>query len=182
MKRGQVNNTDQVLRLQVFLKVNEGINVPFNGVFDAATEQGVKDFQERYRSDILEPWGPGTPASGYVYVLTKWKINQILCGDMNRPGVVPAQRTAAPAASKEGGSVSKEGGKEGGAAAIDAELASSTPEKPFIIGVQTSETNIAGVGNAVKDTDCRFWSGKHGIRDTLLLLPRAISCALGLDY
>ena len=35
-------------------------------------------FQERYFDDILKPWGHDK-YTGYVYILTKKKVNEIVC-------------------------------------------------------------------------------------------------------
>ena len=77
---GVQNDTLQVIKLQAFLKAFEKFDyVTINGVFDAATEQAVSEFQTRYASEVLTPWGITQP-TGYVYVLTLAKINQIICG------------------------------------------------------------------------------------------------------
>ena len=70
----------QVIKLQAFLKVFEKFDyVTVNGVFDEATRQAVNEFQLRYKDEILTPWGINQP-TGYVYIRTLGKINQILCG------------------------------------------------------------------------------------------------------
>ncbi len=80
LQRGRKNNQEQVFRLQLFLKYKEGINLPISGIFDEATERGVHAFQNKYRTEVLDPWSFGTVSSGYVYILTKGKINQLMCG------------------------------------------------------------------------------------------------------
>lgn len=80
MRMGQANDTMEVIRLQAFLKAVEKFDyVEVNGVFDAATDLAVREFQLRYASEVLYPWGISQP-TGYVYKLTQAKINQILCG------------------------------------------------------------------------------------------------------
>ncbi len=74
-----VNDTVEVIKLQVFLRELEGFkNLPVTGVFDQATFDAVAIFQEKYESDILTPWGH-TKYTGFVYILTKKKVNEIVC-------------------------------------------------------------------------------------------------------
>ena len=49
-----------------------------NGDFDLVTHQAVKTFQDKYRDEVLLPWGMEQP-SGYVYLTTRKKINEIYC-------------------------------------------------------------------------------------------------------
>ncbi len=73
------NDPAEVTKLQVFLRDLEGMaNVPVNGIYDDATEAAVRSFQLKYRDDILTPWGH-TDATGYTYILTKKKVNEIYC-------------------------------------------------------------------------------------------------------
>jgi hypothetical protein len=73
------NDPEQVTLLQIFLKDMEGYSyVNVNGVFDQATFTAVEAFQTKYASDILTPWGITAP-TGYVYILTLKKINEIYC-------------------------------------------------------------------------------------------------------
>ncbi len=80
MRRDFNNNTEQVYRLQNFLRVVQGLDVSATGVFDAKTEAAVVSFQNRYAIEVLKPWGDSVKATGYVYIMTKQKINQIICG------------------------------------------------------------------------------------------------------
>ncbi|MEK7227507.1 MAG: peptidoglycan-binding domain-containing protein [Patescibacteria group bacterium] len=80
LRIGFNNDPIQVIRLQAFLKAFEKFDyVTINGVFDEATLQAVNEFQLRYKDEILIPWGISQP-TGYVYIRTLGKINQILCG------------------------------------------------------------------------------------------------------
>ncbi len=73
------NDTAEVLKLQFFLKNLEGHSeLETNGVFDAATFAAVSGFQEKYFDDILKPWGHDH-STGFVYILTKKKVNEIFC-------------------------------------------------------------------------------------------------------
>jgi hypothetical protein len=79
LKRDFNNDSLEVLKLQAFLKNFEGHNnLSFTGVFDQATYDAVSIFQMKYFKDVLEPWGYTNP-TGYVYILTKKKINEIYC-------------------------------------------------------------------------------------------------------
>jgi peptidoglycan hydrolase-like protein with peptidoglycan-binding domain len=89
MRRDFNNNSDQVLKLQNFLNVTEQLDVDPTGVWDSKTEAGVIAFQEKYKQDILTPWGSDVKATGYVYIMTKQKINQIVCGSAVK---VPAEQ------------------------------------------------------------------------------------------
>lgn len=78
------NKEEEVAKLQVFLKTMEGFaDLQVTGVFDQATYGAVSEFQNKYFGDILEPWGHTAP-TGFVYILTKKKINEIVC-DMPFP-------------------------------------------------------------------------------------------------
>lgn len=72
------NNEAQVKRLQFFLRDFEGASLTINGVYDEATIAAVKHFQEKYKDEVLTPWGADNP-SGFVYFTTQKKINEIYC-------------------------------------------------------------------------------------------------------
>jgi len=75
------NDEESVLKLQSFLKTYEGYDyVELTGTFGEDTLRAVQSFQTRYAEDILEPWGyQPDEATGYVYITTKQKINEIHC-------------------------------------------------------------------------------------------------------
>jgi peptidoglycan hydrolase-like protein with peptidoglycan-binding domain len=75
------NDRSEVLKLQNFLKTREGYDVDETGIFDTKTDLAVKAFQNKYAYDILRPWGENSQATGYVYITTKNKINNIVCGN-----------------------------------------------------------------------------------------------------
>ncbi len=73
------NNPVEVRKLQVFLRDLEGFStVQVTGVYDDQTIVALDAFQERYKGDILTPWGHTEPTS-YTYILTKKKVNEIYC-------------------------------------------------------------------------------------------------------
>ncbi len=78
LKFGQRNPSAEVTKLQSFLKNTEGLNVNVTGTFDQMTLNAVNAFQAKYLSEIMLPWGATTP-SGYVYITTSKKINEIFC-------------------------------------------------------------------------------------------------------
>ena len=81
LRYGNSNDVMQVIKLQAFLKSYEKLDyVNINGVFDEATLRAVNEFQLKYKSEVLTPWGIDEP-TGYVYKLTLSKINQIVCGN-----------------------------------------------------------------------------------------------------
>ncbi|GEM_PF-3550820 len=78
IKLGWDNDPAQVRKLEAFLNVFEGFNLPVDGIYDQRDFDAVGDFQERYFDDILKPWGH-TEHTGYVYYTTRKKINEIVC-------------------------------------------------------------------------------------------------------
>ncbi|MDP3645807.1 MAG: peptidoglycan-binding protein [bacterium] len=82
MRRGRANDPAQVKLLQQFLNDEVYSNLPLTGFFGVLTENAVNAFQQKYASDILAPWGLTEP-TGYVYKLTLWKINSLMCVTLN---------------------------------------------------------------------------------------------------
>ena len=82
LRFGRDNNLVEMKKLQSFLRT-QGFDVAVSGFFDVTTFEAVKQFQEEYASDILAPWGVSVP-TGYVFITTKHKINDLLCG-VNTP-------------------------------------------------------------------------------------------------
>ena len=61
----------------MFLRDLEGFrNLQITGIYDDATVLAVNTFQMRYESEVLTPWGHTAP-TGYTYILTKKKVNEI---------------------------------------------------------------------------------------------------------
>ncbi len=139
------NDPANVARLQAFLNIYEGNNLSINGVFDQDTFNAVSAFQLKYKDEILTPWGISAP-TGYVYIRTLGKINQMLCGT-GIDQVFPAK--AKVSISKEGGIKSKEGGfKEG--------MGTSTLGGVPVIGTTTvSDSN----GQDGGEKDNGLWKG-----------------------
>ncbi len=81
LRRDWKNDPIEVLKLQSFLNVFEKESLSYTSVFDEPTYQAVSRFQNKYFYDILEPWGHDAP-TGFVYILTKKKINEIYCNTL----------------------------------------------------------------------------------------------------
>jgi hypothetical protein len=78
MKLGGDNDGSQVAKLQIFLKNSQNLDVNVTGIFDEKTDIAVKAFQVKYLVDIMGPWD-ATQGSGFVYITTEKKINEIAC-------------------------------------------------------------------------------------------------------
>jgi len=79
IRYGEQNDTDQVKKLQKFLKDYEGHEeVVETGIYDEITRNAVLDFQKKYSGDILGYWSLAQP-TGYVYKTTVKKINELYC-------------------------------------------------------------------------------------------------------
>lgn len=90
MMQGQVNDVEEVKRLQALLNENLGTKLSITGFFGSETDSAVKLFQLKYKEEILAPWVelgtiPTNFATGYVYKTTLYKINKLLCPDMEIP-------------------------------------------------------------------------------------------------
>ena len=75
----QKNDVEQVRKLQKFLVDNEGERLLVTGTFDINTHNAVLRLQEKYKKEILLPWGLTSP-TGYVYKTTIAHINRRMCG------------------------------------------------------------------------------------------------------
>jgi peptidoglycan hydrolase-like protein with peptidoglycan-binding domain len=75
---GLTNNSD-VSCLQQFLRTQEGIYPEglVTGNFYTLTQQAVIRFQEKYREDVLEPYGL-EKGTGFVGPSTREKLNELL--------------------------------------------------------------------------------------------------------
>jgi uncharacterized repeat protein (TIGR01451 family) len=78
LKKDWQNDWVEVLKLQSFLNVYEGESLSLTAVYDDATFAAVERFQTKYNTDILQPWGDKV-TTGFVYILTKKKVNEIYC-------------------------------------------------------------------------------------------------------
>lgn len=74
----QNNNPEAVKKLENFLNNYEGEKLSVDGAYDEKDRVAVMRFQNKYKKDILGPWGLNL-ATGFVYITTKNKINEIYC-------------------------------------------------------------------------------------------------------
>ncbi len=81
LRKDLPNDPNEVKKLQIFLQAYEGDkSVVINGIYDDATINGVNNFQVKYKDDVLIPWGyTGKEGTGYTYILTRKKVNEIVC-------------------------------------------------------------------------------------------------------
>lgn len=90
IKTGQLNDPEQVRRLQFVLRDFEGADIDVSGVYDDATLAAVHAFQTKYASEILTPWGIGE-STGFVYLTTRKKVNEIYCNNTKQFPLTEAQ-------------------------------------------------------------------------------------------
>ncbi len=84
------NDPVEVMKLQVFLNKELGLNIPISGYYGPVSEAAVRQFQLKYSSDVLAPWVPhglvnAVAPTGYVYKTTQRLINMIMCPSLNLP-------------------------------------------------------------------------------------------------
>jgi uncharacterized repeat protein (TIGR01451 family) len=80
LRQGKRNDAADLAKLRLFLRNEEGMtDVSLNGDFDAALYAAVTKFQEKYTPDVLvKHWGIQA-GTGYVYITTRAKINELHC-------------------------------------------------------------------------------------------------------
>lgn len=101
------NDPSQVTRLQFFLRDFEGAGVTPTGVYDQATVDAVKAFQEKYAVRILSPWGMSEP-SGFVYFTTQNEINNHYCQGVESFSLSEVQKAQIASYRSGGSTVAKE--------------------------------------------------------------------------
>ncbi len=72
----KTNDTNEVKRWQDFLSSSEGAGLSVDGKFGRLTLAAIKNFQAKYATSILLPWGLTEP-TGYVYKSTRAKANKL---------------------------------------------------------------------------------------------------------
>ncbi len=73
------HNSNEIKKLQTFLRDYEGEKIAITGIYDNATTEAVKRFQAKYGKDVLEDsWGLEC-TTGCTYITTRAKINDIVC-------------------------------------------------------------------------------------------------------
>jgi len=74
------SNPAEVKLLQSFLNETLGLSLVVDGKFGKNTKSAVIAFQEKFKEEILTPWGiKNGKGTGNIYKTTKWKINDIKC-------------------------------------------------------------------------------------------------------
>ncbi len=79
IRRHQVNNYKQSLRLEEFINTYLDGNVIVDGYYGDNDKAIIRRFQMEHYDEILAPWGLGH-ATGFIYETTRNKINEIVCG------------------------------------------------------------------------------------------------------
>jgi hypothetical protein len=74
-KKGSYN--PEIKRIQNFLNQHLDRSLLLDGINGGNTTQAIKDFQEKYREKILDPWNLEQP-TGYWYKSTRYQTNKIL--------------------------------------------------------------------------------------------------------
>lgn len=78
------NNPGDVYKLELFLNEEMNSRLDLNSTYDLNDYFVVRDFQEKYRAQILDPWGIQEP-TGFVYLTTQRWINQLKCPENYYP-------------------------------------------------------------------------------------------------
>jgi hypothetical protein len=154
MKIGDNNDRNDVLRLQGFLLNTEHFDVDVNGIFDQKTDAAVKAFQAKYLNETMGPWHVTTP-TGYVYIATKKKINEIAC---NSSLIFTSDEQAIIDAYLHQGQGNQVGTNNGATGTSTPDNSAPTGSTTPIIG-QTGGTNTDLTGAAVNSSVfSRFWN------------------------
>ena len=78
IRQGEVNDVDEVRKLERFLNAHENAGLVEDGIYGSWDTRAVEAFQWKYRDEILTPWGYTEP-TGFVFTTTRDAINRILC-------------------------------------------------------------------------------------------------------
>ncbi len=148
MKLGWNNNGAEVAKLQAFLKNSEGADVQVTGIFDAKTDAAVRAFQKKYLADVMGPWD-ATKASGFVYITTVKKINELVCAS---PLTLTAAELSIINSYKQNLSADGSATQVGPTFGDDS---TTTPDGSHII-MGDQDDNVAAVGGS--SVFSRFWA------------------------
>jgi len=77
---GKENDYEDVVALQEYLNKYEGSKLAITGIYDAATFNAIKRYQNKYTKEILDPWRMDT-ANGVVMSTTRGHINKMVNKD-----------------------------------------------------------------------------------------------------
>ncbi len=165
LRYGIANDPSEVAKLQSFLRSTEGLDVDVNGTFDDKTLAGVNAFQTKYLSEVMGAWGASQP-SGYVYITTKKKINQIACDlafviNPDEQAIIDAYKSAV---SSQGTNIPT-GFQSTSPSDLPAGLEPSVPTSTVpLIGEGTTtsgSSNVAAVGS--QNTSGKVWGFIKGM-------------------
>lgn len=78
IRLGYNNQQSDVIRLQEFLNTYEGESLDVDGQYSTEDVAAVNRFQEKYRAQVLDPYGIAQP-TGYVFKTTRDQINTLQC-------------------------------------------------------------------------------------------------------
>ncbi|HEY9583842.1 MAG TPA: peptidoglycan-binding domain-containing protein [Candidatus Paceibacterota bacterium] len=150
LKIGRANPSSEVIKLQLFLRDIEKLDVSPTGIFDQKTFDAVSVFQVKpeYIDDIMKPWGVTTP-TGQVWYTTKKKINEIYC---KTNFSLTAEQLAQIEAYRKG--------LEDGTITVDADgniiNSTGTPITLPEVGLDDNDSQTAAVGST--SFGARMWS------------------------
>ncbi len=148
MKLGWNNNGAEVAKLQAFLKTTQGADVQVTGIFDIKTDAAVRAFQKKYLADVMGPWD-ATRASGFVYITTVKKINELVCAS---PLTLTAAELSIINSYKQNLSADGSAAEAGPTFGADS---TTTPDGSHIIQGDQDD-NVAAVGGS--SIFSRFWA------------------------
>ena len=186
LQKGELNDITQVVFLQAFLSLHEELPVTISGTYDEETERAVHAFQNKYADEVLLPWGGDVSSTGYVYITTKWKINQIVCGSaeltLEEQEIISSYQSHIKAVGVGGSVTTPVRGQE--LELIDVPSGGGEDERTtddIIIGLQDRhDEQLASVLSATDSigAKCVFDSESSFLVDAVLFLPRLVYCVL----
>ena len=161
IKFGANNNTAEVRKLQTFLNQFEGNDLAVNGVYDGATFAAVVAFQNKYSGDVLSPWGLKND-TGYVYLTTRKKINEIYCNYQ-----LPFPLTAAQQAEVNQFRTYLESLEAQGLPVPDTSNVGVAPSVPTLAGGESSEPNVTLTEETVGGEDQNNNNGEDSLASAI---------------
>ncbi|MCK5490556.1 MAG: lamin tail domain-containing protein [Candidatus Pacebacteria bacterium] len=159
VKLGAENNPIEVMKVETFLNVFEGEKLAVNGIYELVDFQAVERFQAKYIDLVLAPWSHNS-STGYVYITTKKRINEIYCQIdfplteeqasevalyASRFGVIPIARGEGTIESGTGDEGAIPGGTTEGETTEDGTTEGSTTEGETTENGETEEGEVRGV-------------------------------------
>ncbi|TSC68736.1 MAG: Uncharacterized protein G01um101456_518 [Parcubacteria group bacterium Gr01-1014_56] len=152
---GRQNDESQVRRLQMVLRDFESATLEVNGVYDTATLAAVNALQAKYASEILTPWSIAKP-TGFVYLTTRKKINEIYCRGTNQFPLTPSEtQTMQQVIQQESGVVSPALKVPATPASL---VAPSTPQEGEVDASQQTVQEETSLNRGLWDTVKDFFS------------------------